>query len=200
VIARLQGKVAERRPDGAVVDVNGVGYLVHLSLQSIAKLPAEGQPVQLRTYTHVREDALQLFGFATAEEEQLFLALIEVSGVGPRLASTILSGMPAGELARAIVGAEVVRLTQISGVGKKTAERLVLELKDKLIKLGLTARSSGANVASAPGAALLSALMNLGYKQATAERAAESARHTLGETAPLEEQLREALRTIGRSA
>ena len=99
MIARLAGTLVERRAEAAVIDVGGVGYLVNLSAQSIAKLPAEGGRVQLRTYTHVREDALQLYGFATPEEEQLFLLLIGVSGVGPRLASTILSGMPAGDLA-----------------------------------------------------------------------------------------------------
>jgi Holliday junction DNA helicase RuvA len=199
VIARIAGALLERNGDGAVVDVNGVGYLVHLSLQSLAKLPADGGRVVLRTYTHVREDALQLFGFVTAEEEQLFLALIGVSGVGPKLASTILSGMPATELARAIVGGELARLTKISGVGKKTAERLVVELKDKLVKLGLTARAVEP-AGSGAGGDLVSALLNLGYKQAAAERAAESVRKALGAGAPLEEQLREALRAIGRSA
>ena len=199
MIARLSGTLVEKGADSAVVDVNGVGYLVHLSLQSQARLPAVGQRVALRTYTHVREDALQLFGFAAAEEEQLFHLLIDVSGVGPRLASTILSGMPATELAKAIVGSEVARLTRIQGVGKKTAERLVVELKDKLVKLGLTARAP-AEIAAGEGGALLSALLNLGYKPAAAERAAESARKALGEGAPLEELVKEALRAIGRSA
>ena len=198
MIARLAGTLVERRAESAVVDVGGVGYLVHLSLQSIATLPAEGGRVQLRTYTHVREDALQLFGFATPEEEQLFQLLISVSGVGPRLASTILSGMPANELARAIVGSELARLTKIGGVGKKTAERLVVELKDKLVKLGLTGRAPSEPSHVSPGGALLSALLNLGYKQNVAERAAEGARKSLGEGAPLEEQVREALRLVGR--
>ncbi len=200
MIARLSGTLLERRADSAVIDVNGVGYLVHLSLQSSATLPAEGARVQLRTYTHVREDALQLFGFATAEEEQLFLLLIAVSGVGPRLASTILSGMPAGELAKAIVGNELARLTKISGVGKKTAERLVVELKDKLVKLGLMGRSIDATPLARGGGALLSALLNLGYRQASAERAAEAVQRALGAGAPLEDQVREALRVLGRAA
>ena len=198
MIAHLAGTLLERRAESVVVDVNGVGYLVHLSLQSIATLPAEGGHVQLRTYTHVREDALQLFGFATADEEQLFQLLIGVSGVGPRLASTILSGMPAAELSRAIVGSELARLTKIGGVGKKTAERLVVELKDKLVKLGLTGRASSEPSQVARGGALLSALLNLGYKQNVAERAAEGARKALGEGAPLEDQVREALRLVGR--
>jgi Holliday junction DNA helicase RuvA len=200
MIARLAGTLLERRADSAVVDVGGVGYLVHLSLQSLAKLPPEGRSVQLRTYTHVREDALQLFGFATAEEEQLFLLLIDVSGVGPKLASTILSGMPAQELGRAIMGSEIARLTKIGGVGKKTAERLVVELKDKLVKLGFSQRPAGEAPAQAGDGALLSALLNLGYRQSAAERAAEAVQRALGSSAPLEDQVREALRVLGRSA
>ncbi|MFL5311986.1 MAG: Holliday junction branch migration protein RuvA [Myxococcales bacterium] len=196
MIARLSGTLLEKRGDLAVVDVAGVGYQVHLSLQSVARLPAEGGQVQLRTYTHVREDALQLFGFASEEEERLFLLLIGVSGVGPRLAQTILSGMPAGELAAALTAGEIARLTQISGVGKKTAERLVVELKDKLKSSGLLGR--GAPMAAPlPGSgALVSALLNLGYKPATAERTAEAVRRALGPAAAVEDQLREALRLI----
>src|SRR5207244_1787696 len=132
VIARLSGMVLEKRGDAAVIDVQGVGYLVHLSLQSMGKLPPEGSRAQVLCYTHVREDALQLFGFLTVEEEELFHLLISVSGVGPKLALNILSGMPATELATAILHSEFARLTKISGVGKKTAERLVVELKDKI--------------------------------------------------------------------
>jgi Holliday junction DNA helicase RuvA len=186
----------EKRGDLAVVDVGGVGYLVHLSLQSAARLPAGGGPVNLRTYTHVREDALQLFGFATEEEERLFLLLIDVSGVGPRLAQTILSGMPAGELAAALVGGEIARLTRISGVGKKTAERLVLELKDKLKTSDLLGREEPRAVPLSGSGALVSALLNLGYKPGTAERTAEAVRRSLGPAAAVEDQLREALRLI----
>ena len=196
MIARLSGTLLEKRGDLAVVDVGGVGYQVHLSLQSTARLPAQGGPVQLRTYTHVREDALQLFGFASEEEERLFLLLIEVSGVGPRLAQTILSGMPAGELAAALVGGEIARLTRISGVGKKTAERLVLELKDKLKTSDLLGRAEPPVVQLSGSGALVSALLNLGYKPATAERTADAVRRSLGPAAAVEDQLREALRLI----
>jgi Holliday junction DNA helicase RuvA len=189
MIARLDGVLVEKRGDTAVVDVQGVGYLVHLSLQSMGRLPAEGDRAQLRCYTHVREDALQLFGFLTAEEEELFHLLIGVSGVGPKLALNVLSGMPAGELATAILHGELARLTKIQGVGKKTAERLVLELKDKIKTSGLAAGGS-------PPAALLSALVNLGYRPAAAERTADQVRRALGAAAPLEDQLREALRLI----
>lgn len=197
MIARLSGTLIEKGGDTVVLDVQGVGYLVHLSLQSMGKLPPEGGRAQLRTYTHVREDALQLFGFLTVEEEELFHLLISVSGVGPRLALNILSGMPATELASAILHGEFARLTKISGVGKKTAERLVLELKDKIKTSGLLgARSSQPPPPTAAGEALLSALINLGYRPAAAERTAEAVRRSLGPAAPLEEQLREALRLI----
>ena len=198
MIARLSGTVVEKRADGAVVEVQGVGYLVHLSQQSMQKLPPEGGRAQLRCYTHVREDALQLFGFATAEEEELFQLLIGVSGVGPKLGLNILSGMPAHELASAILHGEHARLTKIAGVGKKTAERLVVELKDKLKASGLGgARPAGATAAPVElDQALLSALLNLGYRPATAERTAEVVRRTLGREAPLEAQLREALKLI----
>jgi len=197
VIARLSGVVVEKRGDGVVLDVQGVGYLVHLSLQSLGRVPAEGGRAQLRCYTHVREDALQLFGFATPEEEELFHLLISVSGVGPKLGVNILSGMPAPELAAAIVHGELARLTKISGVGKKTAERLIVELKDRIRESGLLgARPSQPPPATSPDAALLSALVNLGYRPAAAERTAEIVRRNLGATAPLEDQLREALRLI----
>jgi holliday junction DNA helicase RuvA len=196
VIARLSGTVVERRADAAVVDVSGVGYLVHVSLQSMTRLPPEGARVDLRTYTHVREDALQLFGFASEDEERLFLLLIGVSGVGPRLALNVLSGMPAGELAHALVEGEIGRLTKIAGVGKKTAERLVVELRDKLKAAAWTPRAQGPQPALAGTGALVSALVNLGYKPAAAERTAEAVRRSLGTAAPVEDQLREALRLI----
>ena len=197
MIARLSGTLIEKRGDAAVLDVSGVGYLVHLSLQSMGKLPPEGGRAQLRCYTHVREDALQLFGFLTAEEEELFHLLISVSGVGPRLALNVLSGMPATELATAILHGELARLTKISGVGKKTAERLIVELKDKLKTSGLAgARTSQPPPAADADGALLSALVNLGYRPAAAERTAEAVRRALGPSAPLEERLREALRLI----
>ena len=198
MIARLSGIVLEKREDAAVLDVQGVGYLVHLSLQSMAHMPAEGARAQLRCHTHVREDALQLFGFVSSEEEELFRLLISVSGVGPKLAINILSGMPATELAAAILHGELVRLTKIPGVGKKTAERLVVELKDRIATSGLAggAPSSQTPLAASADAALLSALVNLGYRPAAAERTAETVRRNLGAAAPLEDQLREALRVI----
>lgn len=199
MIARLSGMLLEKRSDAAVIDVGGVGYLVHLSQQSMARLGPAGAAVEVRTHTHVREDALQLFGFATEDEEELFHLLIGVSGVGPRLGLNILSGMPAPELAAALVGGEIARLTKISGVGKKTAERLIVELKDKLKTTQLWTRA-GRSVPPGPtageGEALVSALLNLGYKPAAAQRTAEAVRRTMGAKAGLEEQLREALKII----
>lgn len=196
MIARLSGVIAEKRGDAVVIDVQGVGYLVHLSLQSLGKLPPEGGRVQLRCHTHVREDALQLFGFFTAEEEELFHLLISVSGVGPKLGINILSGMPATELASAILHGEIARLTRISGVGKKTAERLVVDLKDRVRTSGLAAVRPSQPPPAAADEALLSALVNLGYRPVAAERTAETVRRNLGAAAPLEDQLREALRLI----
>ena len=198
MIARLSGIVLEKREDAVVLDVQGVGYLVHLSLQSMAHLPPVGARAQLRCHTHVREDSLQLFGFVSSEEEELFHLLISVSGVGPKLAVNILSGMPATELATAILHGELLRLTKIPGVGKKTAERLILELKDRIATSGLAggARPSQPPPDSAADAALLSALVNLGYRPAAAERTAETVRRNLGVGAPLEARLREALRLI----
>lgn len=199
MIARLSGMLIEKGADAAVVDVAGVGYLVHLSQQSLSRLGPAGAAVELRTHTHVREDALQLYGFASAEEEELFHLLIGVSGVGPRLAINILSGMPADELAVALQGSEVARLTRIPGVGKKTAERLVVELKDKIKTTSLLSRAAeAAHPAKAMGGdgALESALLNLGYKPAAAQRTAEVVQRKLGAGAPLEERLREALKVI----
>lgn len=201
MIARVAGMLLEKRHDAVIVDVGGLGYLLHLSQQSLAALGPAGSAVSLRTYTHVREDALQLYGFATEDEERLFGMLIDVSGVGPKLAINILSGMPAKELAKALVGGELARLTKIQGVGKKTAERLVVELKDKLKTSGLLSAHEATTVArTATDHALVSALVNLGYKPAVAERTAEAVRRALGAKASLEEQLREALKLLSGAA
>ena len=197
MIARLRGRPVARRTDGLVLDVGGVGYLVQATPSALGKARGADE-VELETYLHVREDALQLYGFAGEDEERLFHLLIGVSGVGPRLALNVLSGMPAGELSEAILGEEIARLTRIPGVGKKTAERLVLELKDKLKTAGIGARPAAAAIPIhlSGGGALISALVNLGYKPAAAERTADAVRRSLGASAPVEDQLREALRLI----
>ena len=195
MIARLSGKLAEIGDAFAVVDVGGVGYLVHLSRLSLASLPAREEPVALRIFTHVREDALDLFGFGTEEEEAVFRALIDVKGVGPRAAQNILSGIEARELARAVAGGDVARLTKVPGVGKKTAERLVLELRDRLVTL---ARASGPARAS-PGADALeqlrTALVNLGYRSPQADGAVDALREA-SQGKRLDELLREALKLL----
>jgi len=195
MIARLSGKLAEIGDAFAVVDVGGVGYLVHLSRLSLASLPAREEPVALRIFTHVREDALDLFGFGTEEEEAVFRALIDVKGVGPRAAQNILSGIEARELARAVAGGDVARLTKVPGVGKKTAERLVLELRDRLVTL---ARASGPARAG-PGADALeqlrTALVNLGYRSPQADGAVDALREA-SQGKRLDELLREALKLL----
>ena len=146
MIAALRGTLVEKSLEEAVIDVGGVGYRVAFSTLTLGKLPAEGQPVQVRVRTVVREDAFELFGFLTRGEEEMFLLLTSVSHVGPRLALTVLSGMEVPELVVAIAKEEVSRLTKIHGIGKKTAERLVLELKDKVKTLHLEAVAQGATV------------------------------------------------------
>jgi holliday junction DNA helicase RuvA len=197
VIASLSGIVEAKGPDEAVVDVNGVGYRVFLSERSLIRLPAEGKAVKLRIRTVVREDALDLYGFASQDEEELFLLLTSVSHIGPKVAINILSGMEPAELARSIASGDLARLTHLKGVGKKTAERLVVELKDKMQPLLAAAPALAAGSAEASGGQqgdLVGALINLGYKPVQAEKAAEFAAHKLGADATLDALIREALR------
>ena len=201
MIARLRGRLVDRGADEVVVDVNGVGYQLFVSAQTLAALPPDGSEVEMLVFTHVREDALVLFGFAEATERALFQLLQSVSGIGPRLAIAILSGLPAAELCDAIRRRDLVRLTAIAGVGKKTAERLSLELADKVIALprptddgvGRPVRPEGANGVAEQAA---SALANLGFRPIEAERAVESA-IAAGFTT-FEEVVREALRGTRR--
>jgi len=202
MIAALRGTVQEKSVDEAVIDVGGVGYRVNFSTLTLGRLPPEGQPVQVRVRTVVREDAFELFGFLSRTEEELFLLLNTVSHVGPRLALSVLSGMEVSELVAALGRGEVARLTKIHGVGKKTAERLVLELKDKVKTLHLEQVASQARApAPAAGATadLVSALVNLGYKAPQAEKAAELAGERLGPEAAFQALFREALKAL-RSA
>jgi holliday junction DNA helicase RuvA len=195
VIARLTGKVAEKADTFAILDVGGVGYLVHLSQLSLAALPPRGEAATVRTYTHVREDALELFGFSTEDEEAVFRALIDVKGVGPRAAQNILSGIEARELAQAVAQGDVARLTRVQGIGKKTAERLIVELREKLVAL---ARAAGPARAG-PGAGILdqlrTALVNLGYRPPQADQAVEALADG-AEGKGLDDLLREALKLL----
>ncbi len=195
MIARLSGTVSEKGADHAILDVGGVGYLVHLSAVTLAQLPPHGHAATLRTFTNVRQDAIELFGFASEDEESVFRALIDVKGVGPRAAQNILSGIQAKDLAAAIAQGDVARLTKVPGVGKKTAERLVVELKEKL---ALLARAAGpAKVAPGAGALdqLRTALVNLGYKAPQADGAVDRLRDA-GDGKKLDELLREALKLL----
>ncbi len=210
MIAQLQGALIDKGLDTVVVDVGGVGFLVSVSLTTLQALPAVGQAARLYTYLLVREDALNLYGFATLDERQVFERCLSVSGVGPKLALAALSGLGPQELADAIVRGEVARLQRIPGIGKKTAERLVMELRDKFHRPTGSAnsgRSDGRAGASASGGGAVfgdvsSALCNLGYKPADADRAVEKVTRELAEkgtAAPaLEEVLRLALRALQR--
>jgi holliday junction DNA helicase RuvA len=196
MIAQLRGRLLRKEPQEAVVDVGGVGYRVTIPLSTFYRIGEPGSEVTLLTHTHVREDALALFGFLTAVEQTLFERLIAVSGVGPRLAVSILSGIEAPELALALRSSDLPRLTRVPGVGKKTAERLVVELKDKLQDLP----SPEAAPAAAPRAAtddLVSALVHLGYSRPEAERAVERTLREQGDRR-FEDLLRGALQVIAR--
>jgi Holliday junction DNA helicase RuvA len=172
MIAHLRGKLLAKHPNQAIVETVGVGYDVTISVPTFSDLPSVGAEVSLYIHTYVREDTIALYGFLRSAEKLLFEKLITVSGIGPKLAITILSGMPADEMVGAIGGNDVARLTRIPGIGKKTAERMVLELRDKLPP------AATATLAVAPVTAteedVLSALVNLGYQRTAAEKALEA--------------------------
>ena len=169
MIAHLRGKLLAKHPNQAIVETGGVGYDVTISVPTFSDLPDLGSEVALHIHTHVREDVIALYGFLRSTEKVLFEKLITVSGIGPKLAITILSGMAADEMVGAIRGNDVTKLTRIPGIGRKTAERMVLELRDKLPEPGKTA--SALPVMSGVEEDVLSALVNLGYQRAAAEQA-----------------------------
>ena len=188
MIARLRGRPAARTPDGLVLEVNGVGYLV-AAIPSVLRRAGAGSEVTVETYLHVREDALQLYGFADAEERELFVHLLTVSGVGPKVALAVVSGSPPGELRKAIALGDHARFQAIPGIGKKTAERIVLELREKL---GAVSDSGFAVVSDAPGHLVArDALVELGYTLVDAERALAEIDPDL----PPEERVKLALRS-----
>ena len=168
MIAHLRGKLISKHPNQAIVEAAGVGYEVNISIPTFSALPSLGAEVALFIHTHVREDALSLFGFLRGDEKQLFEKLISVSGIGPRLAITILSGMPADAMIAAIKGNSIASLTRIPGIGKKTAERMVLELRDKLEGFGVPAAAAAVSPVEED---VISALINLGYQRPLAEKA-----------------------------
>ena len=198
MIGHLSGRLVQKQPSRLVIDVHGVGYEVHVPLSTFYGLGETGSDVSLRVHTHVREDVLALFGFATALELQLFGRLIAISGVGPRLALAVLSGIEPPDLVRAVRSGDVVRLTRIPGVGKKTAERIGLELKDRLPP-DLEVEPGEDEAADEGGdlrADVLSALLNLGYHRPLAERAVTSALKA-GDSS-FEATLRQALRELAK--
>jgi Holliday junction DNA helicase RuvA len=200
VIGRLSGIVLEKRPDRAVVDASGVGYELHIPLGTFASLPGIGERASLHVHTHVREDALLLFGFTTAEEKTLFERLITVSGIGPKLALVVLSGLPLPELVGAIAAQNVARLSTIPGVGKKLAERLGVELKDKVSGILSSSSSTAFGVRTVLGGFLddaVGALVNLGYRKPQAEAAVKAASDGAG-PADLPALLSAALRLLSR--
>jgi len=191
VIARLRGTLIEKSPSRIVVDAGGVGYDVMVPLSTFYGLGDAGATVTLRVHTHVREDVIALFGFLTPLEQDLFERLIAISGIGPKLALAVLSGIDPPDLVRAIRTQDVARLTRIPGVGKKTAERIGLELKDRLPQAA--AAEPAASSQDDRRADLLSALTNLGYKGAVAEKAVDTA-VTRTPDAAFEDMLRDILR------
>ena len=200
MIAHLSGKLLSKQPNQVIVDVNGVGYEVHVPLSTFYELGEIGSLVQLRIYTHVREDTIALFGFKSANEKVMFEQVTSISGIGPKLGITILSGMPVDELVAAIRQSNLARLTSIPGIGKKTAERLVVELRDKLAKVVTVPADEQTATASVsqPQDDVVSALVNLGYAKASAEKAVQTVVSTSKTEPAFEELLRTALRQLSR--
>jgi holliday junction DNA helicase RuvA len=199
MIAFLRGRVLDKFPNRIILDVSGVGYEVHVPLSTYYEIGDAGSDVSLRVHTHVREDTLQLFGFLTPLEQLLFQRLIGISGIGPKLAVAVLSGIDSRELVVAVQRADVARLTRIPGVGKKTAERIVLELKDRLKDVAAPPDAEGAQPSTGDRLRddLISALENLGYHRPLAEKAVDAS-HTPDSGATFEDALRSALRELMR--
>lgn len=206
MIAHLSGTLLSKQATSVILEVAGVGYEVSIPLSTFYELEDPGSSVQLRIYTHVREDALQLYGFKTARERELFLRLISVSGIGPKLGITLLSGMSADEMIASIRTNNLAKLTLIPGVGRKTAERLVMELRDKVAslssaeleeELGIKSDTSAAPTEDSMRADALSALLNLGYQRNAAEKAVTSAASEAGDVS-VESILRLSLRKLAK--
>jgi holliday junction DNA helicase RuvA len=190
MIAHLRGRILEKHPTSLIVEAAGVGYEVAISVASFSGLPAEGSEVSLYVHTHVREDVLALYGFLRPEEKQLFERLISVSGIGPKLAMTVLSGIAADALVSALRSNDLTALTRIPGVGKKTAERMVLELRDKLE--GMAAAPTAPPIGGMEED-VVSALVNLGYQRSPAEQAVKRAANGAGANASFEQLFRQTM-------
>lgn len=205
MIAHLNGRLLSKEPNSVIVDVSGVGYEVNIPLSTFYELENEGSNVQLRIYTHVKEDALQLYGFRTERERTLFINFISVSGIGPKLGIALLSGMSADELINSIKSNNLARLTLIPGVGRKTAERLIVDLREKMTAMVASTVDEEPGIASAhlPSSEdsvrsdALSALANLGYQRSAAEKAIDAVLNDGGEMT-VESVLRRGLRKLAR--
>lgn len=193
MIGRLVGRLAVKAPDHVILDVGGVGYHVRIPLSTFYELPESESPASLWIHTYVREDTLSLYGFLTERERTLFLMLLDVAGIGPRVALTVLSGMPPAELIGALRAQDVRRLTAIPGIGKKTAERMTLELSEKVAKLA--AEPTAALPAAVAAEDVISALVNLGYRRGDAERAVDAIGRT-GVPADFGDYLKAALKRM----
>jgi len=196
MIAHLRGKLLVKHPNQAIVEAGGVGYDVTISVPTFSDLPGIGGEVALHIHTHVREDVIALYGFLRSTEKALFEKLITVSGIGPKLAITILSGMAADEMVHAIRGNDIARLTRIPGIGRKTAERMVLELRDKLA-VEISGQIPAAPAMSPIEEDVLSALVNLGYQRAAAEKALAIVTRN-GKGGPFDAVFREALAVLSK--
>ncbi len=194
MIARLTGKLTTKHPGEIILDVGGIGYQVFIPLSTFYELPERGDPLSLQIYTAVRENAIELYGFLTLQEKELFKLLLNVSKIGPKLAQNILSGISSEELTTAIITGDILKLNAIPGIGKKTAERLILELKDKI-----PAAAAEQETTVLPGELLddaLSALLNLGYKRNAVERVVKRAINEVGRDGELEEIIRVSLKYL----
>ncbi len=198
MIAHLRGTVLEKHPNRVVIDVGGVGYDVAVPLSTFYALAEPGGEASLRVHTHVREDAIALFGFATALELELFERLIGISGIGPKVGLAVLSGIEPAEFISAIERGDLARLTAIPGVGKKTSERIVLELKDRLPKVAVAAVANVGMEVPSLRDDVLSALINLGYHRPLAEKAVDAALKSAGRDAGFERSLKQALRELAK--
>lgn len=199
MIGQLRGQLLKKKPNLLLVEVHGIGYEVHIPLTSYYDLPQEGSDVVLQVHTHVREDALSLFGFGTQREKEFFLKLVSISGIGPKLAIGIMSGARVEELAHAIATGDIAKLTTIPGVGRKTAERVVLELKNQIAGFLLKQpQESGAPAGALDGLQqdVLSALVNLGYPKPGAEKALSQVLRSGEYESNFEDLLRSTLRRL----
>ncbi|MDY0091099.1 MAG: Holliday junction branch migration protein RuvA [Candidatus Vecturithrix sp.] len=195
MIARLTGKLTAKAPEEIILDVGGVGYHVFIPLSTFYELPERGEVLTLHIHTAFRENALELYGFLTLKEKAMFRMLLGVSKIGPKLAQNILSGISADELTTAIISGNILKLNSIPGIGKKTAERMVLELKDKVPKV----QAAEQETVTAPAEIFddaLSALLNLGYKRPESERTVKRALHEIGRDGQLEDIIRLSLKYL----